>query len=197
MRPLLFILFLILGIYAFKVSYLDAKPEKAVVAKSAKTDKTAKKSSARKGLAVEVYIAHIVNKSNVIYGTGTIVPNEEVELRSETSGRLVQLNLSEGAFVKKGQLIAKIDDADLLAQLKKLEYEESLAAQTEARQKKLLDINAISKEEYDIAVNKVKTLSADKEFLQVQLAKTSVLALKVFTLLTAMSYSSLLMALMR
>ncbi|MEM6320867.1 MAG: efflux RND transporter periplasmic adaptor subunit, partial [Bacteroidota bacterium] len=82
----------------------------------------------------------------------------------------------EGAYVKKGQLIAKLDDADLVAQLKKLKYEEELAAQTEARQNKLLEINAISKEEYDLAVNRVNTLSADKEFLQVQLEKTSVVA---------------------
>jgi len=34
----------------------------------------------------------------------------------------------------------------------------------------------ISKEEYDMAVNKVNTLSADKEFLQVQLEKTTIRA---------------------
>jgi len=125
---------------------------------------------------VNLYIAHEVLTENTIYATGTITPNEEVELRSEVSGRLVALHIREGAYVPKGELIAKIDDSDLQARLKKLNYEEELAARIEARQQKLLDIDAISKEEYDIAVNEVNTLSADKELLMVQLDKTEIRA---------------------
>jgi len=176
MRPLLLIIVLIVGLYILKVSYLDAKPAAPATTESTKKDNASKANSKKAGIAVDIYVAQKVKESNIIYSTGTIIPNEEVDLRSETSGRLVQLNLQEGAFVKKGQIIAKLDDADLVAQLKKLDYEESLAATTEARQKKLLDINAISKEEFDIAVNKVKTLSVDKELLQVQLEKTTIRA---------------------
>ncbi|MEM1120951.1 MAG: efflux RND transporter periplasmic adaptor subunit [Bacteroidota bacterium] len=174
MRPLIIIAIVIVAMYLAKVSYLDAKPAPPPTSAPPKTSSAAKSNANKAGMPVDIYITEEVNKSNTIFGTGTLVPNEEVALQSEVSGRLVQLNLREGAFVKKGQIIAKIDDADLLAQLKKLEYEEALAAQTEARQKKLLDINAISKEEYDISVNKVNTLSADKELLQVQLEKTAV-----------------------
>ncbi len=112
----------------------------------------------------------------VVYSSGTLAPNEEVELRSELSGRLINLNLKEGTYVNKGQLIAKIKDDDIRAQLKKVQLEAELAKQTEARQKKLLEIEAISKEEYDLAANTVNTLQADKELLEVQLERTEVRA---------------------
>ena len=172
MRPLLIIIICILFLFLFKVFYLDADKKSAGSPSSAQASKS--RSSSK--LQVDVYIAKMVNKSNVAFSSGTIVPNEEVEIKSEVSGRLVQLNIKEGSYVKRGQLIAKLNDADLRAQLKKLKFEEELAAQTEARQKKLLEIDAISKEEYDMAVNRVNTLSTDEEFLKVQLEKTSVTA---------------------
>ena len=127
-------------------------------------------------LEIDVMIASLSAVSDKIFASATFVPNEQVELRSEASGIIRTLNIVEGSFVNKGQLIAKIKDDDIRAQIKKLEFEEQLASQIEARQKKLLDINAISKEEYDIAVNRINTLSADKESLQVRLQQTEVRA---------------------
>lgn len=143
------------------------------------TDSPATAVSTNRGasaLPVDVYVAREIESANTVYASGTVLPNEEVALQSEASGRLIQLNIREGSFVQKGELIAKIDDSDLQAQLRKLNFEEELAKQIEARQKKLLDIDAISKEEYDIAVNNVNTLSADKELLQVNIQKTEVRA---------------------
>lgn len=172
MRPLLIIFFCIIGLYLAKVFILDAGKNKP----GSSSSKSAPSKAGPAALSVDIYVAKEVDKNNRVYASGTVVPNEEVAIQSEVAGRLVKLNIREGAYVKKGQLIAKLNDADLLAQLKKVEFEEQLASQTEARQNKLLEINAISKEEYDMAVNRVNTLSTDKEFLQVQLAKTTVRA---------------------
>jgi membrane fusion protein (multidrug efflux system) len=173
MRPLLVILAIIAVMFLVKTFVLDGDAPNASVSGSEPGIASAKKSSS---LPVDIYVAREVNRSNVVFASGTIVPNEEVEIKCEVSGRLVQLNINEGSFVQKGQVIAKLDDSDLIARLKRLKYEEELADQTESRQKKLLEINAISKEEYDMAVNKVNTLSADKELLQVQLERTTVKA---------------------
>lgn len=116
------------------------------------------------------------DSESVISASGTTVPNDQVEIRSEISGIITRLNIPEGQTVQKGFLIAKIKDDDILAQLKKIELEEALAAQTEARHRKLLDINAISKEEYEISQNKVFTLRADKDLLKVQLGRTEIRA---------------------
>ncbi len=132
--------------------------------------------SSSKALAVATLPVSLNSSDLVVNASGTLSPNEEVELKSEVSGLLIKLNISEGAFVKKGQLIAKIKDDDIKAQLQKVLIEEELAKQIEERQKKLLGIEAISKEEYEIAVNKEKTLKADRQLLEVQLAKTEVKA---------------------
>ena len=123
-------------------------------------------------LAVNVFVVNLENLDNVVTSSGTIFPNEEIELRAEASGRILALNIKEGSRVAAGQVIAKIKDTDLQAQLKKLNFEIELAKQTEARQKKLLDINAISKEEYEITANKINTLNADKELIEANLDKT-------------------------
>src|SRR4051812_33753386 len=54
-----------------------------------------------------------------IYATGTVLANEEVALHPEVSGKLMQINFKEGSVVKKGDLLIKINDADLQAQLHK------------------------------------------------------------------------------
>lgn len=169
MRPLLIIVVSILALFLFKTFYLDADSSD-----SSQPMKTTSSSKANSTLAVDIYVAKEVSRSNSIYSTGTTVANEEVEIKSEVAGRLIKLNSREGGFVQKGQLIAKLDDSDIRSLIKKIEYEEQLADQVEARQKKLLEIDAISKEEYDMAVNRVNTLNADKEYQQVQLQKTVV-----------------------
>ena len=123
-------------------------------------------------VSVNVFVVNTESLDNVITSSGTIFPNEEIELRAEASGRIIALNIKEGFRVAAGQVIARIKDTDLQAQLKKLNFEIELAKQTEARQKKLLDINAISKEEYEITANKINTLNADKELIEANVEKT-------------------------
>ena len=125
---------------------------------------------------VEVYLAKMEKIDNILYAPGTVVPNEEVELKAEMAGRLVKLNLREGAAVTKGQLIAKINDKELQAQLAKLEFNAALVRNREERQKKLLKIEAISQEEYEIAMNSVSTSEADKDLIMAQLEKTEIRA---------------------
>ncbi|MEZ4772601.1 MAG: efflux RND transporter periplasmic adaptor subunit [Bacteroidia bacterium] len=171
MRPLIIILVVIVLLIAGKFLFFASSSTP-----QSPTSQQRTASASAGAIPVNIYLAKEEVTDNTVYASGTIVANEEVELKSEVSGRLIKLYFKEGSFVQKGQLIAKLNDDELVAQLKKLDYEEQLAKQIEARQKKLLDINAISKEEYDIAMNQVNTLSADKELLQVQLAKTAIRA---------------------
>ncbi|MEZ4828970.1 MAG: efflux RND transporter periplasmic adaptor subunit [Bacteroidia bacterium] len=176
MRPLLIILVVIVVLIAGKLLFFSGdspSPQAAPQNSGGSPSPAASKAGA---IPVNIYLAKEEITDNTVYASGTVIANEDVELKSEVSGRLIKLYFKEGSYVQKGQLIAKLNDDELVAQLKKLDYEEQLAKQIEARQKKLLDINAISKEEYDIAMNQVNTLSADKELLQVQLAKTSIKA---------------------
>jgi membrane fusion protein, multidrug efflux system len=170
MRPILLIAALVVILILAKVFFWNND------SKMADGSPGGDKAGAQKPMAVLTEIVKLDESDKSIYSSGTLIPNEEVEIRSEIAGRLIKLNIREGYNVPKGNVIAKLKDDDIRAQLKKLAMEDKLAQQIEARQKKLLEINAISREEYEISANKVGTLSADKELLNVQLEKTELKA---------------------
>src|SRR5882672_5066803 len=68
---------------------------------------------------VDVIVASPQSITNHIEVNGTVVANEYVELHPESGGRLIYLNVPEGKMVKAGTIIARINDADLRAQIQK------------------------------------------------------------------------------
>lgn len=125
---------------------------------------------------VEGFIVKTKTLSENIEVPGTLLPFEETIIRSEISGRLVQLNIPEGGFVRKGTLLAKLFDGDLQAQLSKLQVQLKIAATTAERQKELLTINGISQQEYDLSELQVSNLKADIELIRVNIVKTEIRA---------------------
>jgi len=113
---------------------------------------------------------------STISASGTVLANEEVELRPETAGKLVSVGFKEGSVVQKGALLVKIYDTDLQAQLKKLNLQYKLAKEREGRLKGLLGINGVSQEEYDIASNELETITADMDYTKAQISKTEIYA---------------------
>lgn len=106
--------------------------------------------------------------------TGSILPSESIELRPEVSGKIVSISFQESQKVVKGQRLVKMDDDELLAQLEKQKYNRKLNQDNEFRQRKLLEKEAISQEEYDNSLNKLKTTEADIKVLEAQIAETSI-----------------------
>ena len=114
--------------------------------------------------------------SERIYTTGSVRADEEVELRSEVSGRITEMHFEEGAWVEEGQLLVKINDAELIPQLRRMQYQINLAKIREERQKSLLDRQAISQDDYDVALNEYNTLIAEQDLIKAQIAKTEIRA---------------------
>jgi membrane fusion protein, multidrug efflux system len=108
--------------------------------------------------------------------SGTVLAAEEVALMPEIQGRIVMLNLPEGKRVQKGELLVKLFDGDLQAQLSRVKAQLATAEITEKRQKELLAANGISRQEYDLTVTGIATLKADMAAVQAQLTKTEVRA---------------------
>ena len=127
-------------------------------------------------LSVDIFIVNAKPLSNTIEVPGSLLPFEETEIRSEINGRVVGLNLQEGAFVTKGAVLVKLFDSDLQAQLRKLEVQLQIAQKTAERQKELLKINGISQQEYDLSELQVSNLKADIELVKVNIGKTEVKA---------------------
>ena len=111
-----------------------------------------------------------------IFSNGTFISNEEVELRSEISGKITKILFKEGQPIKKGALLVKINDAELQATLKKNETIESLARDKEYRAKELFNKNLTSQQEYDNALGELNSAQADVEFTKAQLEKTEIRA---------------------
>jgi membrane fusion protein, multidrug efflux system len=142
----------------------------------AKDGQAAAKPNTQPPVVVDVLIAKNSVLSNNIELNGTVLPNENLDIHPETSGRLTYLNVGDGARVSKGTILAKINDADLQAQLKKLKTQIELAQKTEERLKKLLAVNGINQADYDLALNQLNNLKADVEIVQANLDKTIVKA---------------------
>ncbi len=83
--------------------------------------------------------------------SGSIEANEQVEIHSEVSGIVEGIYFTEGSYVSKGQLLFKVNDIELKAQLKQASTKEGLASENERRAKLLLQKEAISQEEFDVA----------------------------------------------
>lgn len=113
---------------------------------------------------------------NVVHTTGTILANEEVELRSEISGKIVEILFKEGAYVNKGDLLVKINDADLQAQLRKAMSKVKLVEDREARQRQLAQNQMISQEDYESTLNDVEASKAEYDLIKAQIDKTEIRA---------------------
>lgn len=127
-------------------------------------------------LSVEGQVITTTSINEVIEVSGTILANESTEIRPEISGRITQLNIREGATVSKGTVLVKIYDADLQAQLKKLQVQLQIAEKAEDRQRELLKIGGIAQQDYDLSVLQVSNIQADIELVKVSISKTEVRA---------------------
>ena len=127
-------------------------------------------------LRVEGVIVNPTILDQTITFSGTLKPFEETVLMPEVAGRVVDINLSEGGFAKKGTLLVKLFDGDLQAQLKKSQAQLHLEEQTENRQSELMKVNGISQLDLDQTVLQINSIKADIEVLNVQINKTEVRA---------------------
>jgi membrane fusion protein, multidrug efflux system len=161
---ILFILIIAVIIYVNKISKLEKKES----------------SAASKAKIISMKVSGIIVSQreieDKIYSSGTVLANEEVEVRNEIAGKIIKLNFKEGSHVRKGDLLVKLFDEDLRAQLRKLQLQKELAQKSESRQKDLLTANGISQQEYELAQNELFSVEADIDLLKSQLKKTEITA---------------------
>jgi membrane fusion protein (multidrug efflux system) len=130
----------------------------------------------RQLLNVSGFVIKPAQMSELINQTGTLRPDEEVELSFETSGKIVSINFTEGTRVREGDLLAKINDRPLQAQLQKLQATKKLVEEKEFRQRSLLEKDAISQESYDQIVTELQTIEADINLVKARISETELRA---------------------
>ncbi len=91
-----------------------------------------------------------------VSANGIVGPIDRVEIKSKASGRIDELPVEEGDFVKKGDLICRLDQTDVQAEVDQAqadldiaEAELKTAQNTYNRRQQLFDKGLISEEERD------------------------------------------------
>ncbi len=165
-KKLIWILLSGLILILVSVFLLKSKPEEG--RRGGKRDKPQ--------MAVEATVLHPQSLESELSITGSLLANDEVELKNDVSGRIVYLNLPEGKAVRKGTVMARLFNDDLQAGLKQLQAQLALQEQLSKRQAELQKINGISQNEYEKTVLTVNTLKAQIEQQRALIRKTEVLA---------------------
>jgi len=124
----------------------------------------------------EVFIITPALLDNEITTHGSILPNEQVELRSEIAGQIIRINFKEGSRVSKGQLLVQIDDSELQPALEKLRIQLKIANDELERKRQLFEIEGISKEEFEAAQLKYTSLESDIRLTEARIRKSRIIA---------------------
>jgi membrane fusion protein, multidrug efflux system len=151
-----------------KVWHREAQP------KPAQTPVGAKPSAA--GLRVTAVRVAPQSISEKISATGTLRADEAIDLQPETNGKIVMISFHEGSLVRRGDLLVKMNDADLKAQLTRAVYRRDLAELKERRLAKLMENVSIRQDEYDAAVNDLNVQRAEVALAEAMIAKTEMRA---------------------
>jgi membrane fusion protein, multidrug efflux system len=141
-------------------------------------EKSASPSAARGGGAqvVEVIPIHRRDLAETINLVGSLQPNESAEIRAEVSGMVQSIQFEEGQQVAAGDVLLKIDDAELRAQQEQVAARYRLAELNVARSENLSKSRTIPQSEYDRARSEFAAARAELEVLKLRLGKTEVKA---------------------
>lgn len=127
-------------------------------------------------LRISGYIAKADSTSGTYSASGELVARNQVDLKTETTGRLVKLYAKDGQKVSKGTLIAKLDDSELQANLKSAEAALDLAKKKLERTKTLHEKDGATTESLESAESSVQTATAARDLILAQLQKTELRA---------------------
>jgi RND family efflux transporter MFP subunit len=117
----------------------------------------------------------------VLTASGYVVAQRKAAVASKATGRLVYLGVVEGDRVRKDQIIAKLEDADIRASLDQARANLKIneadlydAQQSLERYKTLLDKNLANQAEYDAAEARLKRVIASIEAAKAMVAAAEV-----------------------
>ncbi len=107
---------------------------------------------------------------------GSVTTKELLVIYPQYSGILLEVNVKEGQRVRKGQVLARIDDGGLSQQLAQLKIQAELAKTTFERQQRLWDQSIGSEMQYLQAKSNYESQAQAIAQLEQQVAKTIVIA---------------------
>ncbi|CAM5450902.1 efflux RND transporter periplasmic adaptor subunit [Eoetvoesiella caeni] len=146
--------------------------------KTAPGAKSAAPAPAGAPAAVNVEVAPVesVLLPRGVSAVGTLRSENSVVLRPEITGRISEINFKEGGKVAKGQVLVRLDDSVVKAQLQQAQANLSLAQSQNRRAQELSSQGFISKQARDEAASQLRVQQAAVALASAQLGKTVILA---------------------
>jgi membrane fusion protein (multidrug efflux system) len=127
-------------------------------------------------MPVEAAVALLDTVVDAIFLTGGIEAVQSIELRPEVDGRIVEILVREGSEVAAGRPLFKVDDAEIRAQVARLEAERDLAQQALERTRELIEQKASSEADLEQAEASFRIAQAQLELQRLRLERTTVRA---------------------
>jgi membrane fusion protein, multidrug efflux system len=131
-------------VIAFAVIALGMFGIKKMRGNEAATEEQEQVSTAPDEIPVNVMEARLGRFQDTINAVGSLKGEAEIELRFQVDGRIEELNITEGAKVRKGQIIGRISERDAMLKVQRARIE---LEQTE----KLYQLGGVSKTKLDEA----------------------------------------------
>lgn len=170
------ILIIIIGLLIVGVFFGTRYFYSTTVAEPTSTQATATAKGSSRQFAVTVDVVKSQRVLDGIHAIGSFVANEQVELASDVSGKVMAIYFDEGQKVEKGELLLKINDDDLQAQMRRYQYQLTTLSQKLERQRVLLKNEAVSQEAFDAVQTEYNVLNADIDILKVKINRSSICA---------------------
>ena len=126
--------------------------------------------------SVEVARVEVVKLTDDTQAVGSLRSRRGVVLRPEVSGRITQLNFTDGQRVKKGQLLVQFDDQLPLAQVQQSLAELSIAQANQKRNQELVAQNFVSQRSLDESAANLQVAQAKLSLSQATAARLKILA---------------------
>ena len=123
---------------------------------------------------VEVANVQLARLTDDTQTVGSLRSRRSVILRPEVSGRVTQLNFTDGQRVRKGQVLVQLDDQLPLAQVQQSQAELSIAMANQKRNQELVAQNFISQRSLDESAANLQVAQA-----KLSLAKATAARLKI------------------
>ncbi len=131
---------------------------------------------ASRKVKVEVAPVKRVRLERSVAAVGTLRSHDSVMLRPEISGRIAEINFTEGGKVAKGQVLVRLDDSVARARLQQARANLKLAGSQYNRSVELNKQGFVSKQARDEAASNLAVQQAAVALAEAELEKTSIQA---------------------
>lgn len=127
-------------------------------------------------MPVETAKADVQKVVDRFESVGTIEAIEAITVVSEIDAMVISLPFDEGSKIKRGELIAKLDDSQLAAELSRSEAVLTQSKTTYNRIKNIVDQKAGSQQDLDDAAAALKVAEANLALAKARFEKTNITA---------------------